>query len=150
MNCFKEGVPSIPIEAIPGLREIGWKPQMRAARTSRPIEESLDPEKLTSTFSAILHAVRHHSSAWPFLKPVTASEVPDYYDHIKYPMDLKTMGERLKRGYYVSRRLFIADMTRIFSNCRFYNSPETEYYRCANTLERYFQTKMRELGLWDK
>lgn len=123
---------------------------MRAQRTSRPLEESSDPEKLAASFAAVLQSVRHHASAWPFLKPVTAAEVPDYYDHIKYPMDLKTMGERLKKGYYVTRRLFMADMARIFSNCRFYNSPETEYYRCANNLERYFQTKMRELGLWDK
>lgn len=65
-------------------------------------------------------------------------------------MDLKTMGERLKKGYYQTRRLFMADMARIFLNCRFYNSPDTEYYRCANSLERYYQTKMRELGLWDK
>lgn len=52
--------------------------------------------------------------------------------------------------YYVTRRLFMADMARIFSNCRLYNSPDTEYYRCANALERYFQTKMKEIGLWDK
>lgn len=44
----------------------------------------------------------------------------------------------------------MADMARIFSNCRLYNSPDTEYYRCANNLERYFQTKMKEIGLWDK
>ncbi|XP_073843765.1 gcn5 acetyltransferase [Musca autumnalis] len=150
LTCFKEGLPSIPVESIPGLREIGWKPQMRAHRTGRPLEESSDPEKLAASFAAVLQSVRHHASAWPFLKPVTAAEVPDYYDHIKYPMDLKTMGERLKKGYYVTRRLFMADMARIFSNCRFYNSPETEYYRCANNLERYYQTKMRELGLWDK
>ena len=24
------------------------------------------------------------------------------------------------------------------------------YFSCANTLERYFQTKMKEIGLWDK
>ncbi|CAD7002289.1 histone acetyltransferase KAT2B [Ceratitis capitata] len=150
LTCFKEGLRSIPVESIPGLREIGWKPQMRAQRTSRPLEESSDPEKLAASFTAILQSLRQHQAAWPFLRPVPAAEVPDYYDHIKYPMDLKTMGERLKQGYYVTRRLFMADMARIFSNCRFYNSPETEYYRCANSLERYFQTKMRELGLWDK
>ncbi|XP_017843335.1 histone acetyltransferase KAT2A [Drosophila busckii] len=150
LTCFKEGLPSIPVESIPGLREIGWKPQMRPARASRPLEESSDPEKLATSFASVLQSVRQHTTAWPFLRPVTAAEVPDYYDHIKYPMDLKTMGERLKRGYYQNRRLFMADMARIFSNCRFYNSPDTEYYRCANSLERYFQTKMRELGLWDK
>jgi histone acetyltransferase len=130
--------------------------------------------------------VKSHAAAWPFLKPVDKNDVPDYYDHIKYPMgefiynkmeinsmiflkrlkygkcieyiinvlficaDLKTMGDRLKNHYYVSKRLFIADMTRICTNCRLYNSPDTEYYRCANLLEKYFQTRMREMGLWDK
>lgn len=60
------------------------------------------------------------------------------------------MSDRLKAGYYTTRRLFIADMTRIFTNCRTYNAPNTEYCMHANTLEKYFQTKMRELGLWDK
>lgn len=150
LTCFKEGVRSIPVESIPGLREIGWKPQTRAQRTARPLEESADPDKLATSFLSVLQAIRQHSAAWPFLKPVIAQEVPDYYDHVKYPMDLKTMGDRLKKGYYVTRRLFMADMARIFSNCRFYNAPDTEYYRYANSLERYFQTKMKELGLWDK
>lgn len=30
--------------------------------------------------------VKSHAAAWPFLKPVDKNEVPDYYDHIKYPM----------------------------------------------------------------
>ncbi|KOB64447.1 putative GCN5, partial [Operophtera brumata] len=60
------------------------------------------------------------------------------------------MGERLKSRYYVSRRLFVADLTRICTNCRLYNSPETDYYRCANALEKYFHSKMKEVGLWDK
>lgn len=52
--------------------------------------------------------------------------------------------------YYVTKRLFCADMARIFSNCRVYNSPETEYYKCANKLEAFFQSKMRKLGMWDE
>lgn len=64
--------------------------------------------------------------------------------------DLKTITERLRNHYYVHKRLFIADMQRIFSNCRAYNSPDTEYYKCANTLDRFFQNKMKEAGLWDK
>lgn len=59
---------------------------------------------------------------------------------------MKTLFHR----YYVNRRLFMADMARIFSNCRLYNSSGTEYVKCANNLERYFQTKMKEIGLWDK
>ncbi|XP_068622942.1 histone acetyltransferase KAT2A isoform X1 [Battus philenor] len=143
LTCFKEGVRSIPVECIPGLRESGW-------RGGRGAGAEPEPDAEPGTLRVVLHAVKNHAAAWPFLKPVDKTEVPDYYDHIKYPMDLRTMGERLKSRYYVSKRLFIADMTRIFTNCRLYNSPETDYYRCANLLEKYFHTKMKEAGLWDK
>lgn len=98
LTFFKEKVRSIPLESIPGLLESGWKPQTRTQRTSRPYEESADPDKLATTFNSILAAVRAHPDAWPFAKPVNALEVSDYYDVIKYPMDLRKMGERLKKG----------------------------------------------------
>lgn len=96
LTCFKEGVRSIPLEAIPGLREVGWRSIPRALRQSRSMDESEDFDKLTMHFSSILNAIRQHQSCWPFLHPVSAAEVPDYYEHIKYPMDLRTMTERLK------------------------------------------------------
>ena len=60
------------------------------------------------------------------------------------------MNERLKANYYCNKRLFIADMKRMFTNCRAYNAPETEYYNCANILERFFINKLRDHGLIDK
>lgn len=65
-------------------------------------------------------------------------------------VDLKTMSERLKSRYYTTRKLFMADMQRIFTNCREYNPPESEYYKCANLLEKFFYTKIKEAGLIDK
>ncbi|KAJ3653216.1 hypothetical protein Zmor_012480 [Zophobas morio] len=150
LTFFKEGVKNIPIESIPGLQETGWKPAARATRGAQQLEESQDIEILADMLKNVLVAVKNHEDSWPFRLPVDKNEVPDYYDHIKYPMDLKTMAERLKSRYYVSRRLFIADMMRIFRNCKIYNSPETEYYQCAVNLQQYFQTKMKEVGLWDK
>ncbi|XP_054270725.1 histone acetyltransferase KAT2A [Macrosteles quadrilineatus] len=150
LSCFREGLKVIPIESIPGIRETGWKPSARNTRVSKFSEESADPDTLMKSFKIVLNSIKNHPMAWPFQKPVDRKEVTDYYDHIKYPMDLKTMSDRLKAGYYTTRRLFIADMTRIFTNCRTYNSPNTEYCLCANNLEKYFQTKMREMGLWDK
>ncbi|XP_011297748.1 histone acetyltransferase KAT2A [Fopius arisanus] len=159
LTCFKEGVRGIPVEAIPGIRETGWKSyaQTRTRGVAKgtpgpePMEACLDiTDSLYNALKNVLNSVKNHSTAWPFLKPVDKNVVPDYYDHIKYPMDLKTMTDRLKARYYVARRLFIADMTRIFTNCRVYNSPDTEYYRCANALEKYFRTRMKEIGLWDK
>ncbi|EZA59369.1 hypothetical protein DMN91_008483 [Ooceraea biroi] len=159
LTCFKEGVRGIPIESIPGIHETGWKSSSqtrtrgvtKGTQGSESMDASLDmSDSLHNTLNSVLNSVRKHSTAWPFLKPVDKNDVPDYYDHIKYPMDLKTMQDRLNAGYYVIKKLFIADMLRIFTNCRLYNSPDTEYYRCANALEKYFQTRMKEVSLWDK
>ncbi|KAL1501403.1 hypothetical protein ABEB36_006727 [Hypothenemus hampei] len=149
ITFFKDGVKSIPVESIPGLEETGYKPATRVTR-GQQLEESQDIDTLTNMLKSVLNAVKNHEASWPFKQPVTKAEAADYFDHIKYPMDLKTMTERLKSKYYVSRRLFIADMMRIFTNCKIYNSRETRYYECSVTLQQYFQTRMKELGLWDK
>lgn len=145
LACFKEGVRQIPIESIPGVIEAGWKPTDKSRD-----QETMDPDDLFLALKGILQQIKTHPSAWPFQKPVDKTEALDYYDHIKYPMDLKTMTDRLKNRYYVHKRVFQADMMRIFTNCRSYNDPDTEYYRCANVLEKFFLTKMREVGLAEK
>ncbi|XP_034490434.1 histone acetyltransferase KAT2A-like [Drosophila innubila] len=153
LTCFKEGFRAIPIDSIPGLKDVGWKPQIntnRKAPNNNNIDELFDPSKLMTVFTCVLQAVRRHPLAAPFLSPVNTRDAPDYYKLVKYPMDLFTVGQRLSRGYYKTRRLFMADMARIFSNCRMYNSVDTEYYCSANILERFYQIQMRQLGLWDK
>lgn len=64
--------------------------------------------------------------------------------------DLRTVSDRLKSGHYPNKDVFIADMMRIFSNCRLYNLPESYVYRAAHTLERFFISKMREAELWNR
>lgn len=66
------------------------------------------------------------------------------------PTDLKTMTERLKNRYYVTKKLFIADLQRIITNCREYNVPDSEYCKCANTLEKFFYFKLKDGGLIEK
>uniref|UniRef100_A0A4W5JXC7 Histone acetyltransferase n=1 Tax=Hucho hucho TaxID=62062 RepID=A0A4W5JXC7_9TELE len=138
LSCFKEGVRQIPIESIPGIR------------TFLLLKELKDPDQLYSTLKTILQHVKSHQNAWPFMEPVKKTEAPGYYQVIRFPMDLKTMSERLKSRYYTTRKLFMADMQRIFTNCREYNPPESEYYKCANLLEKFFYTKIKEAGLIEK
>ncbi|KAF4799309.1 Histone acetyltransferase KAT2A [Turdus rufiventris] len=145
LSCFKDGVRQIPIESIPGIRETGWKPSGKERG-----KEAKDPDQLYSTLKTILQQVKSHQSAWPFMEPVKRTEAPGYYEVIRFPMDLKTMSERLKNRYYVSKKLFMADLQRVFTNCREYNPPESEYYKCANILEKFFYTKIKEAGLIDK
>lgn len=95
LTCFKEGVRGIPVECIPGIRETGWKNygQTRTRGVAKgtqgpePVEACLDvTDSLYNALKNVLNSVRNHSTAWPFLKPVDKNDVPDYYDHIKYPM----------------------------------------------------------------
>ncbi|KAM7318521.1 histone acetyltransferase KAT2B isoform X1 [Alexandromys fortis] len=145
LSCFKAGVRQIPIESIPGIRETGWKPSGKEKS-----KEPRDPEQLYSTLKTILQQVKSHQSAWPFMEPVKRTEAPGYYEVIRFPMDLKTMSERLRNRYYVSKKLFMADLQRVFTNCKEYNPPESEYYKCASILEKFFFSKIKEAGLIDK
>ncbi|XP_043910665.1 histone acetyltransferase KAT2A isoform X2 [Protopterus annectens] len=145
LPCFKEGVRQIPIESIPGIRETGWKPTGKEKG-----KEYKDPDQLYNILKNLLAQIKAHPTAWPFMEPVKKSEAPDYYEIIRFPIDLKTMTERLKNRYYVTKKLFIADLQRIITNCREYNPPDSEYCKCANGLEKFFYLKLKEAGLIDK
>ncbi|NWW33935.1 KAT2A acetyltransferase, partial [Panurus biarmicus] len=144
LTCFKEGVRQIPIESVPGIRE-SWQGAGR-----RALKELKDPDQLYNMLKNLLAQIKTHPSAWPFMEPVKKSEAPDYYEIIRFPIDLKTMTERLKNRYYVTKKLFIADLQRIITNCREYNPPDSDYCKCANTLEKFFYFKLKEGGLIDK
>nr|XP_023665042.1 histone acetyltransferase KAT2A isoform X3 [Paramormyrops kingsleyae] len=145
LTCFKEGVRQIPVESIPGIREAGWKPGGRDK-----CKELKDPDLLYNILKNLLAQIKTHPDAWPFMEPVKKAEAPDYYEIIRFPIDLKTMTERLKNRYYVTKKLFIADLQRVITNCREYNPPDSEYCKCANTLEKFFYFKLKESGLIDK
>uniref|UniRef100_A0A673ZI62 Histone acetyltransferase n=1 Tax=Salmo trutta TaxID=8032 RepID=A0A673ZI62_SALTR len=137
LTCFKEGVRQIPVESIPGIRESGWKPSAKEKTESH-------------NNCVVVFLSQTHPDAWPFMEPVKKTEAPDYYEIIRFPIDLKTMTERLKNRYYVTKKLFIADLQRVITNCREYNPPDSEYCKCANTLEKFFYFKLKEGGLIEK
>lgn len=64
------------------------------------------------------------------------SQVPDYLNYIKKPMDFWTMEQKLKQHEYSNLEEFEADFHLIVDNCTTYNSRDTLYYKAA--------VKMRE------
>ncbi|KAK4273085.1 hypothetical protein QN277_021551 [Acacia crassicarpa] len=144
------GIPkkAIKVEDIPGLREAGWTPDQWGHSRFRSLNVSTDSavnqKHLTGFMRSLLKSMHDHADAWPFREPVDARDVPDYYDIIKDPMDLKTMSKRVESElYYVTFEMFVADVRRMFANARTYNSPETIYYKCATRLESHFQSKVQ-------
>ncbi|KRZ67027.1 Bromodomain adjacent to zinc finger domain protein 1A [Trichinella papuae] len=90
-----------------------------------------------------------HPDAWPFLKPVSRREAPDYYDIIEQPMDLRTIQMRLLRHEYSSVSEMVRDAQLMFSNCRQYNEAETEVYACGERLSKFCQQQLEHLKLRD-
>ncbi|XP_066560345.1 nucleosome-remodeling factor subunit BPTF [Amia ocellicauda] len=91
----------------------------------------------------VLRSLQAHKMAWPFLEPVDPNDAPDYYGVIKEPMDLATMEERVIKRYYNKLTEFVADMTKIFDNCRYYNPSDSPFYQCAEVLESFFVQKLK-------
>ncbi|KAL9357893.1 hypothetical protein Peur_051146 [Populus x canadensis] len=144
------GIPKkiIKVEDIPGLREAGWTPDQWGHSRFRTLNTATDSatnqKHLTAFMRSLLKSMHDHVDAWPFKEPVDARDVPDYYDIIKDPMDLKTMSKRVEsEQYYVTLEMFIADVKRMCANARTYNSPDTIYYKCATRLEAHFQSKVQ-------
>ncbi|XP_028674723.1 nucleosome-remodeling factor subunit BPTF isoform X3 [Erpetoichthys calabaricus] len=91
----------------------------------------------------VLRSLQAHKMAWPFLEPVDPNDAPDYYGVIKEPMDLATMEERVQKRFYSKLTEFVADMTKIFDNCRYYNPSDSPFYQCAEVLESFFVQKLK-------
>ncbi|KAL7084251.1 hypothetical protein ACP275_14G213500 [Erythranthe tilingii] len=144
------GIPkkTIKVEDIPGLREAGWTTEQYGHSRFKTVTLSTDTtshqKSLTAFMRSLIKAMHDHPDAWPFKEPVDARDVPDYYEIIKDPMDLKTMSKRVEsEQYYVTFEMFVADVRRMFSNARTYNSPDTIYYKCSTRLEGHFSNKVQ-------
>ncbi|CAH8360226.1 unnamed protein product [Eruca vesicaria subsp. sativa] len=138
----------IRVEDIPGLRDAGWTPDQWGHTRYKLFSGSGDnvtkQKQLNALIRVLLKTMQDHSDAWPFKEPVDPLDVPDYYEIIKDPIDLKTIGKRVEsEQYYVTLDMFVADARRMFNNCRTYNSPDTIYYKCATRLETHFHSKVQ-------
>ncbi|KHJ92892.1 Bromodomain protein [Oesophagostomum dentatum] len=81
--------------------------------------------------------------AWPFLEPVDKREVPDYYNVITRPMDLRTMINKIKQHVYDTPEEVRSDAYLIIANCKEYNEEGSEIYDCAEQLEDFFQDRFQ-------
>ena len=85
----------------------------------------------------IVQKTKQHSRSWPFRKPVSKSEAPNYTEIIKTPMDLSTLERNVIDGRYSTFDRFVYDLRLIFSNCYKYNKSESVYTKSAKELEAF-------------
>lgn len=66
-----------------------------------------------------------------FMEPVDQTEVPDYSDVVKHPMDLSTMKSKIDNLEYSSIHDFEKDFNLMIANCLAYNAKDTIFYRAG-------------------
>lgn len=124
-------IPNYDTRDIPIPGSIEWKHLL--ARSHAIQKEYQDRLK---TVTDVYEWLSAHKSAWPFLKPADSVAAPGYYDIIKSPMDITTLGD----GEYDNHTEFLKQAKLIFDNCRLYNNPV--HVNLANQLEKELLEKL--------
>ncbi|XP_077477226.1 bromodomain adjacent to zinc finger domain protein 1A [Stigmatopora argus] len=96
----------------------------------------------------VVELVRHDDS-WLFMKLVTRTQVPDYYDIISRPIALSTIREKVNNCQYLNADDFISDVELMFSNCFLYNARHTNEAKAGLRLQQFFHAQLKKLGLSD-
>ncbi|PPQ63820.1 hypothetical protein CVT24_009770, partial [Panaeolus cyanescens] len=90
-----------------------------------------------------LKKLKTNKHAVLFLQPVDPirDHAPNYFDIIKEPMDLSTMGAKLDEGMYKDRFAFQADFRLMISNAKLYNVAGSFVHNEAIALETFFEKR---------
>ena len=119
------------------------------ARNKR--RRAVDEELLTmynpSALEDLLNSMMKHKDGWPFDRPITKADAPDYFDIIARPMDLGTVRTALLCMKYNCNQEVVTDIKQVFENCWTYNREDAEEYQCAVRLEKYFIKEAKKLGI---
>ncbi|KAL3938020.1 MAG: hypothetical protein SGBAC_006977 [Bacillariaceae sp.] len=131
--------------AIPGILEAGWTMADLLAATGQGKDVDRAKTVLKSELLAIVRKVEEQQFSWPFREPVDTSEVKDYLEVIKVPIDLQTIEKRTRMGdHYKSKQMLYADLMLMVNNCKLYNEPGSTYVNCASSLEKYLGNVFRD------
>ena len=88
-----------------------------------------------------------------FLEPVSPKQAADYYQIIKKPMDLGTVGKKLSKGghrEYTDPLQFRDDMRLIWSNCATYNAADSVVGKAGLFFSEKFEREWSKHMLEDK
>ncbi|XP_030373648.1 transcription initiation factor TFIID subunit 1 isoform X4 [Scaptodrosophila lebanonensis] len=119
---------------------------MRLEKAINPLLDDNDQVALSFIFEKLHTQVKQAPESWPFLKPVNKKQIKDYYNYIKKPMDLETIGKNIEAHHYHSRAEYMADIELVAANCEQYNGGESRYTKFAKRLVEYTRTQLEEFA----
>ncbi|XP_015248022.1 PREDICTED: bromodomain adjacent to zinc finger domain protein 1A [Cyprinodon variegatus] len=160
--------PKSSVRTSPGQRDVSKRPSAEAA-PSKPSKTVLPVLPAASSSSSsrrssgrnqgvhelsaceqlTVELVRHEDS-WPFMKLVSKTQVPDYYDIITKPIALSTIREKVNNCQYQTAGDFISDVELMFSNCLQYNPRQTNEAKAGVRLQQFFHSELSRLGLRER
>ena len=93
---------------------------------------------------------KYFQVANPFYNPVdpVALNIPHYHKIVKKPMDLATIGSKLKNGEYENAKEFEVDVRLMFNNCYRFNPPNDPIHHMGKQLEHFFNEKWAQKKQW--
>jgi len=93
--------------------------------------------------------IRQKDRGGIFHNPVDPDKlgIPDYFNIIKNPMDLKTAEKRLSGGLYTSPLQWRDDIRLMYNNSLQYNGPGTPVHEATRVLKDFFEQKWGESEL---
>ncbi|OII71840.1 uncharacterized protein cubi_00648 [Cryptosporidium ubiquitum] len=88
-------------------------------------------ESYSREYNEVLSQLRELQDSEAFLEPVNWKKLglDDYPDIVKNPMDLKTVGKKVKANFYSKAEQFWADIDLIWHNCQLYNHESSDVYQ---------------------
>ena len=98
-------------------------------------EANVRRASVPGVLNKMLQLIGKHRWAYPFKRPVTDKEAPDYKDIITNPMDFATLKKRIETGAVADVPQLVHDLELVCDNCMTYNGKGTDYYRMAQTLK---------------
>ena len=99
----------------------------------------------------IVHFLKKHKYAQPFLRPVTAEILPQpelwakYQDVVKCPMDISTLANNQRRRKYKTIEEFKDDVSLIFQNCFNFNFKGDPVHKAGKHLKHGFLKRWKKL-----
>ena len=113
-------------------------------------EEERNVRRVTvgGTLVKMLKSVEKHKWAYPFKRPVTDKEAPDYKDIITNPMDFATLKKKIETGGITDLPALVSDLFLIFDNAMLYNGKGSDYYRMAGTLKEIVRHQQTVYDQW--
>lgn len=94
------------------------------------------PRNFFSGMQQVVKLLNKNPDSELFRFPVDSSQIPQYYQLIKHPMDLQTIQKKIKTRKYATFAEFQADVQLIWSNCKEFNKEGSDIYKLADKLEK--------------